>query len=109
MTKRKGVYGNSFVIRISSFCSSFHVPDRRESRDWLTDAGQLRGFDYFVDVFVSRTGFLGETRPGSAADVNAARFQVALELFAMPLFARFGAAHRATAAVRGAKECLRTR
>src|SRR5439155_4093703 len=88
---------------------SFHIPDRRESRDWLADAGQFGRFDHFVNVFVSSAGFLRETCPGGAADVNAARFQVALELFAVPLFARFGPAHCAAAAVRGAKKCLRTR
>src|SRR5213078_3955645 len=86
--------------------SSFHIPDRREPRDRFADPCQLGRFDHFVNILVSGAGFLGEALPGSAANVNAARFQIALELSAMPLFARFGAAHRASTAVRGAKKCL---
>src|SRR5205814_7600633 len=85
---------------------AFHVSDRGEARDWFADSGQVSGSDHFVDVFVSGTGFLGQTGPRSAANVNAARFKIALELFAVPLFARFGTAHGAPAAVRGAKKCL---
>ena len=52
-----------FVIRISSFTSSFHISNRRESRDRLADPCQLSRCDYFIDIFVSATCFLGETCP----------------------------------------------
>ncbi len=42
---------------------AFHIPNRRESHDWLADSRQLSCCDYFIDVFVSWTGFLGEARP----------------------------------------------
>jgi len=45
----------------------------------------------------------------SAANVNAARFEIALKLFAVPLFARLGAAHGAAAPVRGAEESILSR
>src|SRR5205823_11190644 len=95
-------FTSAFVIRASSFYSSFHIPDGCKSHDRFANSRLLRRGDYFVDVFVSGAGFLGEALPGSAANVNAARFQIALELSAMPLFARFGPAHRASAAVGGA-------
>src|SRR5439155_24966478 len=58
---------------------------------------------------VGRSGLLCQYCPRSAAEVNTARFEVALELFAEPLFAGFGAAHRASAAVRGAENGFRGR
>src|SRR5207249_12334041 len=99
-----------FVIRISSFILSFHIPNRCEAHDWLADSGQRRRCDHFIDVFVSRAGFPAEARPRRAPDVDPARFQIPLELFAVPLFARLGAAHGATAPMRSAKEgfCARS-
>src|SRR5439155_21210956 len=41
--------------------------------------------------------------------IDATRFEVAPELFAVPLFARLGAAHCATASVRRAEESFRAR
>ena len=53
----------SFVIRACSFTSSFDISNRRESRDRLTDPCLLCRGDDFIDVFVSRAGFLGEASP----------------------------------------------
>ncbi len=96
------LFGISFGIRHSTL--SFHIADRRESHDRFADSRALGRGDNFIDVFVRWPSFLGETGPRSAADVNAARFEIALKLLAMPLFARPGAAHGAAAPVCGAKE-----
>src|SRR6266404_6398152 len=95
------------IVWILSFTSSFHIPNRRESRDRFADSRQLGRGDHFIDVFVSATCFLSETCPRGTANVNAARFEIALKLFAVPLFARLGAAHRAATSMRGAKESFR--
>jgi hypothetical protein len=51
-------------IRNSKFtASSFHIPNRCESRDRFADPGQLSCCDHFVDIFVSATGFFRETCP----------------------------------------------
>src|SRR5437588_9928875 len=77
------LFGISFGIRHSTL--SFHIADRRESHDRFTDSGQLCRGDHFVDVFVRWPGFLGEAGPCSAADVNAARFELALKVLASTL------------------------
>src|SRR5258708_5639280 len=96
----------SSLIRHSSFVInlSFHISNRRESRDRLANPCQFGRRNYLIDVFVSATCFLSKTCPRGAANVNAACFEIALKLFTVPLFARLGAAHRATAPVRCAKE-----
>src|SRR6266480_4129046 len=73
-------FRHSDFLRLSSFGflsfnSSFDVTNWRESHDWLADSRQFSRCDYFIDVFVSWTCFLGETRPRGAADVNPARFE----------------------------------
>src|SRR6476660_9506842 len=93
---------SSFVLR--HLILSFHIPNRRESRDRLADPCQLGRCNYLINIFVSATCFLRETCPRAAADVNAASFEIALKLFTVPLFARFGTAHRAAAPVCSAKE-----
>jgi len=59
------VLRHSFVIRHSDFVirSSFHISNRRESRNRLADPCQLGRRNYLVNVLVSATCFLGETRP----------------------------------------------
>src|SRR6185369_16903457 len=101
-------FPNLFRISIFGFrilhSSSFHISDRRKSCDRLTNSRRLCRRDYLINILVSATCLLGEARPRCAADVNAARFEIALELFALPLFPGLGAAHRATATVCRAKE-----
>src|SRR6266480_2011318 len=92
-------FPSAFVIRISSFDLALHIPNRRESRDWFADPCQLGRRDYLINIFVSATCFLGEACPRGTANVNAARFEIALELLAVPLFARLGATHGAAAPV----------
>src|SRR3982751_5332582 len=87
-------FSSAFVIRMSSFNLTFHIADRRESHDRFADSCQLRRGNYLLNILVSSAGCFRETRPRRATDVNAARFQIALELFAVPLLARLGAAHR---------------
>src|SRR6266568_6007291 len=99
-------FPSAFVIQISSFDLACHIPNRRESRHWLADSRQLSRCDYFIDVFISWAGFLCQTCPRGAANINPTRLEVALKLFAVPLFARLGAAHGAAAPVRGAKESV---
>ncbi len=57
------VISSSFVIRASSFTLSFHISNRRESRDRLADPCQLGRCNYFINIFVSATCFLRETCP----------------------------------------------
>src|SRR6266516_4091143 len=102
-------FPSAFLIQISSFDLAFHIPNRREPRHRLADSRQLSRCDYFIDVFISWAGFLGQTCPRCTPNVNAARFEIALELFAVPLFARLGAAHGAAAPVRRAEESFRAR
>src|SRR6266576_2682400 len=99
-----GCLAQGVVIRGSSLTLPFHVSNRRESRDRLADPCQLGRRDYLINIFVSATCFLGEACPRGTANVNAARFEIALELLAVPLFARLGATHGAAAPVRCAKE-----
>src|SRR5207247_3189314 len=96
----------TFIIRISSFDLAFHISNWRESRDWFADSRELSRCDHLIDVFVSCAGFLSEARPRSAPNIDAARFEVALELLAVPLFARLGTAHCAAASMRRAEECF---
>ncbi len=51
------------AARHSSFTSSFHIPDRRESHDGFADSRALGRSDNFIDVFVRWPSFLGETGP----------------------------------------------
>ena len=58
----------SSLIRHSSFelrhlILSFHISNRRESRDWLADPCQLGRRNYLINIFVSATCFLRETCP----------------------------------------------
>ena len=55
----------SRLVRHSDFVinSSFHISNRRESRNRLADPCQLGRRNYLVNVLVSATCFLGETRP----------------------------------------------
>src|SRR5262245_23941641 len=89
---------------VENWTSSFHIPNRCEACHRLADPSELGRCDYLINIFVSAACFLCETCPRGAANINAARFQIALKLFAVPLFARFGAAHRAAASMRGAEE-----
>jgi len=57
------VISSSFVIRAWSFNSSFHISNWRESRDWPADPRELGRCDHLINIFVSATRFLGETRP----------------------------------------------
>jgi hypothetical protein len=52
-------------IRHSDFVidSSFHIPNRRESRDRFADPRQLGRCNYLINIFVSTTCFLREACP----------------------------------------------
>jgi hypothetical protein len=55
---------SDFDIWISNFAGlAFHIPNRRETHDRLTDPRELSRCDHLIDVFVSWAGFLSEARP----------------------------------------------
>lgn len=52
------------VLRSSDFSIlSFNVPNWCEARDWLADPRELSCCDNFINVLVSRAGFLCEASP----------------------------------------------
>jgi hypothetical protein len=55
---------SDFEIRIFGFLPlALDVTNWREPHDWLADSRQFSRCDYFIDVFVSWTCFLGEACP----------------------------------------------
>ena len=63
-----------------------YVSDGSKTRHSLADPRLLGGQDDLIDVFVGSSGLLGQTCPGSGADIDVPPFHLLLELLPPPDF-----------------------